>query len=159
MDIGNIIFNISEIKNFINSKFRITNFNREALLLNSHSLCTKEFNMELENDIRYKLFGLPVIDLYAYQETSDNVCLYILMDLDREKLFSFVEDSGQPENVLPEDIVSGDFDFLAWHRSDLDLSMMKDRFQRSEIIDHYRVVIMATNIKHKTLLADLRYLF
>ena len=28
MDIGNIIFNISEIKDFININFRTTNFNR-----------------------------------------------------------------------------------------------------------------------------------
>lgn len=160
MDIGNILFNITEIKSFIKSKFRNATFDRQELLLNSHSLCSSEFNLEFTEDIKsYTLFNLPVLDLYAYQETADDVCLYVLMDMDKVEFFSFVEHAGQPENVLPEDIVSGDFDFLAWHRPGMDITMMKDHFQRSETVGHFSVIITVTNIKQSTLLADLRDLF
>jgi hypothetical protein len=159
MDIGNIIFNISEIKDFINVNFKTTTFNREELIANSHSLCISEFNMELNDRNKiYSLYGLPIIDLYAYRETADNVCLYVLMDLNSKKLFMLKDHIGYPENVMPEDFASGDFDFLYWYKSDINLVIMKDRFQNVGLDDNVRVVVSVTNIKH-TFLADTRYLF
>ena len=76
--------------------------------------------MELNDKNKvYSLYGLPIIDLYAYSETSDNVCLYILMNLNSKKLFMLKDRIGYPENVIPEDFASGDFDFLTWDKSDI----------------------------------------
>lgn len=159
MDIGNIIFSISEIKDFIKSNFKTATFNREELIANSHSLCLNEFNLELndENEI-YSLYGLPIIDLYAYMETLDNFCLYILMNLNFENLFELKNYIGYPANILHADFSTGDFDFLAWHKSNIDLVIMKDRFQNVANYDTVRAVVSVTNINH-TLLANTRYLF
>lgn len=159
MDIGNIIFNKFEMKRFINLNFKDSTFKREDLIADNHSLSLNKFNMVLINENKkYLLFNLPTINLFAYSETAEDFCLYILMDLNKEKISSLIDHVGYPENVNSEDFFSGDFDFLVWNNSEIDLIIMKDRFQKSELKEHLRVIVKATNIKG-ILQAETRYLF
>lgn len=152
MDLKDIIFDASTAIKFIDLNFKTAIYDQTDLLLSNHSMALNKFNRELKdtgND--YKLFNLPINNLYAYKEDKNGFCLYILMDFDRAKLATLLKEMGLPINVPGEDIISGEFDFLFWKKSDLNYDLMRDRFgDCANNSDGQKVVFKLTNLDSRS---------
>lgn len=159
MNLKDIIDDKHKILKFIDSNFKYLLPDRVELRSQNHSLYLNEFNMVLkEPEKKFSFFNLSIRGLYAYLETKDQFCLYLLTDLNREKLSSFIHLIGFPENVLPADIESNDFDFLVWNKGDFDVILLKDRIRYDPGSPDTQCVFQIYNIKG-TLLSDNRKLF
>lgn len=87
-----------------------------------HPLIFSRFNRKLRfEDSKHTFLSSPVDLLSAYEVQDNKFCLYIITDLDLQKLKLFSEKIGFPQNVFKEDFLNRDFEFLYWRYNDLEI--------------------------------------
>jgi len=118
MNIADIVLQPSKVVAFINTEFdNYTQPKKLDLLKQSHFLYTKKFNAAPRRDIQYCIWDFPIKDIFAYQ-SEKQYALYLNITFQKRMLDSLVHSLGKPNNVLEEDLLSGDFDFLHWGKKD-----------------------------------------
>ncbi|SFF07408.1 hypothetical protein SAMN05518672_11576 [Chitinophaga sp. CF118] len=154
MELENIIDSQDKMVNFISTNFFDHNISNQELAINNHSMFSYKFNRALTLPfIDYTLFGLKINDQFAYQINNDKFCLYLLMDIDKDALDIVVNRLGHPANVTSEDYETGDFDFLAWHKKGIDLTIMKDRMSTMREPEKLKINLLITNMDYRDLIS------
>jgi len=128
IEVQSIFFNKENTLEFITQNFETCKFTFEELIESNHPLLMHKFNRKLiKGQSNYTLFGSPINDLYSYIPNSqNNYALYFTMDIDKEVVDKFIHLIGLPENVDSENLLSGDYDFLFWAFSDLQIFINKN---------------------------------
>ena len=153
MDLKNIIFNREALSEFIDTDFKNCNFNRIELCENNHPLCFSEFNKELvDTGKEYKIFSIPINEMYAYKKDSDSFSLYLLIDVDKMRVNTLIDGFGVPENVSSEEVLSAKFDFLMWETNRLNIWLSKDFFGNYVNQVNNKAILIVTNMGYSNLI-------
>jgi hypothetical protein len=148
MELNNIITNKTALSEFLKTDFDPVQPDSKKLFEEDHSLSWDEFNRQLRDGAKaYSLLGAPIKNLYAYV-IDTGFALYVLMEFDLEQAVSFMTAWGVPESAeSKEEVESGNFSFLHWRFTPLDIIVMKDRFAGG-----MKAIGTITNMKYAYLL-------
>jgi hypothetical protein len=153
MEINKVILDEKALISFIDHAFVDTTYNSEELLNQNHSMVLEEFNKVLKHQNEtYFLHDLPILELYAHRSNKQDVMLYLILDLDLEKIQKLSEELGLPNNLVSEEeLRKGQFHFLTWDRKPINLWLSKDRFGNTRTNSKNRVILKVTNFKSSSL--------
>jgi hypothetical protein len=147
MDLKNIVKNEDSIKLFIEKDFENIIFNRKTLIESGHSLAFEEFNKKIKIPTQVSVYGIPADDVYAYKANDSNFALYLLIEIDMDKIKLITDHLGLPENIEEfSEIESGQFSFLNWNFESLSFWLDKDVFANSKYKTANKCILTITNM-------------
>jgi hypothetical protein len=154
MDLSNLINNASSLHDFVNDRFHSGSFDRHKLIDEAHPLLLNEVNQVInDSSIDYSFFGLNVNELYAFVKNDSNTAVYILLDLDLNKIKMLVKSLGNPENLESADVLdTGEFSFLTWKLGSLRIWLQNDSVSNKKQIVRSKSLITITNMNYGDLI-------
>ena len=126
MKLDKILIDTSLLKKFVADNFQPLKISKLEKLESNHPLQLLNFNRILNNaKHKFTLFSLPVHDVFVLEKDSLHFCSFLLMEISSDSFDRFIENLGYPENILKEDYIRRDFDFLFWAYKDFQIFVNK----------------------------------
>jgi hypothetical protein len=143
-----IFKHFESVYEFINTNLEDTSFKRSDLLEMNHSLTMNEFNKSLKKSTRnYTLLNTPIDGINAYVKGSQDVALYLIIELDSNRLDQIISSQGLPDNIETiSEIQSKQFSFLHWDKKNYSIWLNRDVFGRSRTNSVNKFIVTVTNI-------------
>jgi hypothetical protein len=125
---SSLVIDTNQLRSFI-SAHAVPFFQSPAILgTDEIPFSIYKVNRKIETQgIAYTLYGMPLIEMYAYVEENKQFCFYAVLSY--EKGFNPLVDAiGMPDNVTADDFYALDFDFLSWDsRKDAEVFIFPNR--------------------------------
>jgi hypothetical protein len=148
MELQDIIKNEDSIKQFIDTAFDNIFLEKEKLLESGHSLAFEKFNKKIKiNNNHLSVHLIPIVDAFAYKANDSNFALYLLINVDKEKIDMLVKGLGLPENIEEYSAIElGQFAFLNWKFESLSFWLDKDVFANNKYKTANKCILTITNM-------------
>ena len=149
MELKKLMHSESLLREFINNNFTDTTVDRKKIFEESHSLFLNEFNQVLKKPSeQYYINGEIINELYAYKKDDSIIALYLLLDMELEKIHSLTRIMGMPENIESEDeLKEGIFPFLIWSFKPLQVWLLSDKTANRKHRVKTKMILTVTNVK------------
>lgn len=124
---------------FIQNEFDTYNISKIEAIAQNHFLSIQNFNRTVKDKrITYHFFGLPVEKIFSFYKNQNEGAVYMLINIDYQKLKNFVDVLGIPENTTKDDFEKGDFEIVVWRWNGLEISILHsfitDKSNQSRIV-------------------------
>ncbi|HVI46715.1 MAG TPA: hypothetical protein VM802_17685 [Chitinophaga sp.] len=154
MNLDKILNDGATVRAFVDSELINYNVSINEKIETNHPLLLYNFNKIQPEKKVYTIFNLPVDKVLAYKKDSEQFCLFLLMEFNKDSLNVFAERLGYAHNVTTDDYKAGDFDFLAWHWKDMEAFILPDRVSMGKYPGTNRVIVQVTNMDLKEVLSS-----
>lgn len=152
MELKKIFLDSARTEVFIRQHMKDCSFHRDQTETADHSLLSYHINKCLAQKKQFTLAASEVRDIYSFK-VGDKYALYILLDLNEEKMSTLLSLIGEPVNKPGATALSLQFPFLYWRINNLDVLLRKDRSGDQAEHTGDRYLLLITNTEHAALVS------